>query len=88
MGAYYAYQITNDENKINYSTFNFWVKKNLKLLENKKGEKNGNKKFRNEKCKIQYKGIEEKLFEREKTEISFFLGTSAIKRWKHNKNMF
>ena len=29
-----------------------------------------------------------KEFEREKAEISFFLGTSAIKRWKYNKNMF
>ena len=48
----------------------------------------GIKNFRNKKCKIQYKGIEEKLFKREKAEISFFMGTSAIKRWEHNKNMF
>ena len=32
--------------------------------------------------------IEGKSFEREKAEVPFFLGTSAIKRWEHNKNMF
>ena len=31
MGAYYAYQITNDENRINYSTFN--LEKKFRLEE-------------------------------------------------------